>query len=78
MDKPKHSLLTGSILSLTKTVYHKTRRCYRGTRFLPGHTVMRLQRLAPDKIQAISFKAVKACYPFTTKGGLFSLLCYQP
>ena len=34
--------------------------------------------LAADKIQAISFKAIKACYPFTIKGGLFSLLCYQP
>ena len=34
--------------------------------------------LAPDKNQAISFKAIKACYPFTIKGGLFSLLCYQP
>ena len=34
--------------------------------------------LALDKNQAISFKAVKACYPFTIKGGLFSLLCYQP
>jgi len=27
---------------------------------------------------AISFKAIKACYPFTIKGWLFSLLCYQP
>jgi len=35
-------------------------------------------RLAPDKNQAISFKAIKACYPFTIKGGAFSLLCYQP
>ncbi len=34
--------------------------------------------LAPDKSQAISFKAIKACYPFTIKGGSFSLLCYQP
>ena len=34
--------------------------------------------LASDKNQAISFKAIKACYPFTIKGGLFSLLCYQP
>ena len=34
--------------------------------------------LAFDKNQAISFKAIKACYPFTIKGGLFSLLCYQP
>ena len=34
--------------------------------------------LALDKNQAISFKAVKACYPFTIKGGLFSLLCDQP
>ena len=36
------------------------------------------QMLALAKIQAISFKAIKACYPFTIKGGLFSLLCYQP
>ena len=35
-------------------------------------------RLALDKIQAISFKVVKACYPFTIKGWLFSLLCCQP
>ena len=34
--------------------------------------------LVPDKNQAISFKAIKACYPFTIKGWLFSLLCYQP
>ena len=34
--------------------------------------------LASDKNQAISFKAIKACYPFTIKGGLFSLLCCQP
>ena len=30
------------------------------------------------KNQAISFAAIKACYPFTIKGELFSLLCYQP
>ena len=35
-------------------------------------------RLVLDKIQAISFKVVKACYPFTIKGWLFSLLCCQP
>ena len=34
--------------------------------------------LAPAKNQAISFKAIKACYPFTIKGEIFSLLCYQP
>ena len=36
------------------------------------------QILAPDKSQAISFKVIKACYPFTIKGWLFSLLCCQP
>ena len=30
------------------------------------------------KNQASSFAAIKACYPFTIKGELFSLLCYQP
>ena len=30
------------------------------------------------KNQASSFATVKACYPFTIKGELFSLLCYQP
>ena len=34
--------------------------------------------LVLDKNQAISFKAIKACYPLTIKGELFSLLCYQP
>ena len=28
--------------------------------------------LAPDKNQAISFKAIKACYPFTIKGWSFN------
>ena len=30
------------------------------------------------KNQANSFATIKACYPFTIKGELFSLLCYQP
>ena len=30
------------------------------------------------KNQASSFAAIKACYPFTIKGELFSLLCFQP
>ena len=40
--------------------------------------LVRSQSLAFDKNQAISFKVIKACYPFTIKGWLFSLLCYQP
>ncbi len=32
----------------------------------------------PDRSQAITFESIKACYPFTIKCELFSLLCYQP
>ena len=32
----------------------------------------------PVRSQAITFDTIKACYPFTIKCELFSLLCYQP
>ena len=35
-------------------------------------------RMHSVKNQANSFATIKACYPFTIKGELFSLLCYQP
>ena len=41
------------------------KKCYKHT----GHNL---------KNQASSFATIKACYPFTIKGELFSLLCYQP
>ena len=43
----------------------KKKKCYKHT----GHNL---------KNQASSFATIKACYPFTIKGELFSLLCYQP
>eukprot|EP00347_Sterkiella_histriomuscorum_P000560 403375378 len=37
-------------------------------------TAMRI----PVRSQAITFDAIKACYPFTIKCESFSLLCCQP
>ena len=78
MDKPKHGLLNRFILSLTNTVPSKTCRSYKEPRLSQATPVVPSPDLALDKHQAISFKAIKACYPFTIKGELFSLLCYQP
>jgi hypothetical protein len=77
MDKPKHSLLTGSFLALQAQFTTQPAEVTE-SRSSPGRHLMPASYLAPDKDQAISFKAIKACYPLTIKGGLFSLLCYQP